>query len=92
MDFELNALDSNVSAIPPFPGMPEDVEIESIVRRAREIHRRHGGIFGYDYEDWTQAWMESGGRPNLQLSSENGLELMLGREGEVLTSCFRFDN
>jgi len=32
--------------------------IEEILRRAREIHREHGGIFGYDFEDWTQAWRE----------------------------------
>ncbi|PYU25427.1 MAG: hypothetical protein DMG30_05575 [Acidobacteria bacterium] len=32
--------------------------IEDILRRAREIHRQHGGVFGYDFEDWVQAWSE----------------------------------
>ena len=30
--------------------------IEAIVRRARQIHREHGGIFGYDLDDWAEAW------------------------------------
>jgi hypothetical protein len=30
--------------------------IEAIVRRARQIHREHGGIFGYDLDDWNEAW------------------------------------
>jgi hypothetical protein len=33
-------------------------KLERIVRRAREIHREHGGWFGYDFEDWVQAWSE----------------------------------
>ena len=28
------------------------VKIEDVLRRAREIHRQHGGVFGYDFEDW----------------------------------------
>jgi replicative DNA helicase len=34
----------------------EALNITEILRRAREIHRQHGGLFGYDYEDWVQAW------------------------------------
>jgi|HubBroStandDraft_6_1064221.scaffolds.fasta_scaffold2948822_1 hypothetical protein len=30
--------------------------IEAIVRRARQIHREHGGLFGYDLDDWVEAW------------------------------------
>jgi hypothetical protein len=30
--------------------------IEAILRRARQIHREHGGIFGYDLDDWIEAW------------------------------------
>jgi hypothetical protein len=26
-------------------------KIEEIFRRAQEIHREHGGVFGYDFED-----------------------------------------
>ena len=32
--------------------------IEEIVRRAHQIHRQHGGFFGYDFEDWVQAWRD----------------------------------
>jgi hypothetical protein len=31
-------------------------DIEAILRRAHEIHREHGGIFGYDWDDWIEAW------------------------------------
>jgi hypothetical protein len=30
--------------------------IETILRRARQIHREHGGLFGYDFDDWIEAW------------------------------------
>jgi hypothetical protein len=36
----------------------EALSIGQVLRRAREIHRQHGGIFGYDFEDWAQAWSE----------------------------------
>jgi len=38
--------------------MREALNIGEVLRRAREIHRRHGGIFGYDFEDWARAWSE----------------------------------
>jgi hypothetical protein len=34
------------------------MNIGEVLRRAREIHRQHGGIFGYDFEDWARAWSE----------------------------------
>ena len=34
--------------------------IENLLRRAHEIHREHGGILGYDLEDWLQAEKELG--------------------------------
>ncbi len=40
---------------------PEAIDgpnIDEIIRRAREIHQEHGGVFGYDFEDWLQAWEE----------------------------------
>lgn len=40
------------------PQARDALKIEEILRRAREIHRQHGGIFGYDFEDWVQAWSE----------------------------------
>ena len=36
----------------------EMTKIEEILRRAQEINREHGGMFGYDFEDWLQAWRE----------------------------------
>jgi hypothetical protein len=36
----------------------DGLKIEEILRRAQEIHREHGGVFGYDFEDWLQSWGE----------------------------------
>lgn len=36
----------------------EAMEIEKVLNRAHEIHRAHGGLFGYDLEDWLQAERE----------------------------------
>jgi hypothetical protein len=35
-----------------------DFPLKRIVQRARQIHREHGGVFGYDFDDWSQAWGE----------------------------------
>jgi hypothetical protein len=40
----------------------EASQIEEILNRAYEIHRSHGGLFGYDLEDWLQAQRELAGR------------------------------
>lgn len=32
--------------------------IEEVLNRAHEIHRAHGGLIGYDLEDWLQAERE----------------------------------
>jgi hypothetical protein len=40
---------------------PEDndgLKIDEILQRAQEIHRENGGMFGYDFEDWIEAWGE----------------------------------
>ena len=34
------------------------LKIDEILRRAQEIHHEHGGMFGYDFEDWLQALEE----------------------------------
>ena len=34
------------------------VQIEEVLHRAHAIHRAHGGLIGYDLEDWLQAERE----------------------------------
>jgi len=34
------------------------LQIEEVLNRAHEIHRGHGGLFGYDLEDWLEAERE----------------------------------
>jgi Protein of unknown function (DUF2934) len=34
---------------------PVSSTIEGIMNRAHEIHRAHGGLIGYDLEDWLEA-------------------------------------
>ena len=36
----------------------EALQIEQVLNRAYEIRRAHGGLFGYDLEDWLQAEQE----------------------------------
>jgi hypothetical protein len=40
------------------PGANGMAKIEEILRRAQEINREHGGVFGYDFEDWLNEWRE----------------------------------
>lgn len=40
------------------PQARDEFRIEQVLRRARQIHREHGGLFGYDFDDWAQAWAE----------------------------------
>jgi hypothetical protein len=64
----------------------DSLQIEEILRRAREIHRQHGGVFGYDFEDWAQAWTElpqSASGPEPQFAAENGAEFLRELETEV---------
>jgi hypothetical protein len=34
---------------------PMSLAIEGIMNRAHQIHRAHGGLIGYDLEDWLEA-------------------------------------
>jgi hypothetical protein len=80
------------AAIPDSAGA---VNIEEVLRRAREIHRQHGGIFGYDFEDWVQAWSglrESGSRKNLEPADEMNNAVGAGDIREVPEPCFGYDN
>jgi DUF2934 family protein len=36
----------------------EALQIEEVLNRAHEIHRAHGGLFGYNLEDWLEAERE----------------------------------
>jgi hypothetical protein len=40
------------------PAAMDGPKIDEILRRAQKIHHEHGGVFGYDFEDWLQAWDE----------------------------------
>ena len=67
------------------------VEIEKIILRARRIHREHGGLFGYDFDDWARAWSEAKGSssPNeSKAASENGKKSVPALKREVFEPCF----
>src|ERR1700688_491173 len=69
--------------------------IEEILRRAYQIHREHGGFFGYDFDDWAQAWSElpqTASQTKRELGGENGAELMPERKREVFEPCFGCGN
>ena len=70
-------------------------EIEEMLRRARQIHREHGGFFGYDFDDWAQAWAESyrnRSRATLQSSAKTEVESVPAREREVPSHGFGCGN
>lgn len=77
------------------PKATDAFSIEEIVRRAHRIHREHGGLFGYDFEDWVQAW-----RDLPQIASltqvhhvrENNIEFLPGERTEILEPCFGCGN
>lgn len=77
------------------PQASAEFMIEEILRRARQIDREHGGFFGYDFDDWTQAWA---GLPlipvraKVQSASKNQVESVPTREREVLEPCFDCGN
>lgn len=69
--------------------------IEEVIRRAHQIHRQHGGIFGYDLDDWTEAWSESrqgSGRIRIEQAENDSVEFVRERRREVLEPCFGCGN
>jgi len=77
------------------PQAREEFRIEEILRRARQIHREHGGFFGYDFDDWTQAWAElplTALRAEVQVTNENEAESVRTQKREVLEPCFGCGN
>jgi hypothetical protein len=59
----------------------EASQIEELLNLAYEIHRSHGGLFGYDLEDWLQAQRE--------LASRNRAGLFRVKETERVDSAER---
>jgi len=56
-------------------------QIEEVLNLAYQIHRSHGGLFGYDLEDWLQAQRELAGR--------NRADQFRGKETERVDSAER---
>lgn len=77
------------------PKATDTFKIEEIVRRAHQIHREHGGLFGYDFEDWVQAWRSlpqtASGTLTEQIG-ENISEFVPGERTGILEPCFGCGN
>jgi hypothetical protein len=73
------------------PTATDTFSIEKIVRRAHQIHRQHGGFFGYDFEDWAQAWMalpQIASQKQTEQVAENSSEFLPGERTGILKPCF----
>src|SRR5580704_19314183 len=71
------------------------LKIEEVLRRARQIHRQHGGIFGYDFEDWAEAWgilNVNSSRTSFEPAAETDFEEAAGDTKEASKSWLRYDN
>ena len=80
---------------PAIPEAADALKIEEVLRRAHEIHRLHGGIFGYDFEDWVQAWRDlpaGRSRKNFELAAETDFEEVADATQEASNSWLRYDN
>lgn len=73
------------------------LDIEEVMRRARQLHRQHGGIFGYDFDDWALAWaatpepkVPSGARYRDELRDRGELNptIKLQTKEDFCESCF----
>jgi hypothetical protein len=73
----------------------EALRIEDILNRAHEIHRAHGGLFGYDLEDWLQAERElvERNRPDhFQVEETAQAEPPPSDHGRNYLKCFGLNN
>jgi hypothetical protein len=73
------------------PKATDAFSLEKIVRRAHQIHRQHGGLFGYDFEDWVQAWRDLpqvASRTQMEHPGGNSSEFAPGERAGVLEPCF----
>ena len=80
---------------PAIPEAADALKIEEVLRRAHEIHRRHGGIFGYDFEDWAEAWgilSADSSQTNFEPAAETDFEEVAGDSKEASESWLRYDN
>jgi hypothetical protein len=62
------------------------LNIEEVVRRARAIHRRHGGFFGYHFEDWALAWSALAEKSGRTIFADKTREPV--RASEASEECF----
>jgi hypothetical protein len=77
------------------PKATDAFNIEEIVRRAHRIHREHGGLFGYDFEDWVQAWRaipQIASETQMEHVGENSREFVPGERTEILEPGFGCGN
>jgi Protein of unknown function (DUF2934) len=73
----------------------EALQIEEVLIRAHEIHRAHGGLFGYDLEDWLQAERELVGRNrpgHFQADETMRAEPQTRDQERNRQKCFGLDN
>jgi len=73
----------------------EALQIEEVLNRAYEIRRAHGGLFGYDLEDWLQAERELAERKStvkFQVDETVHVESTPGDQERNWEQCLRLNN
>jgi hypothetical protein len=70
-------------------------QIEKVLNRAHQIHRAHGGLFGYDLEDWLQAereLVETNRAEHLQIEETSHAEPVPLDQERNRQKCFGLNN
>jgi len=73
----------------------EALQIEEVLNRAYEIRRAHGGLFGYDLEDWLQAERELAERnraEKLRVEETTPMESTPGDQERNWKQCLGVNN